>query len=193
MSDEWASDDEDITQVPQQRGIWTASQKVVIRSFAEKWNTEAADRKTILPNIVAALLALPDPPTVQNMGSVSPIQTLLAIINLLVTQQVKTYLSNNCRRPKEMKIGKKPSVRAVIRFTRRRALDKEAKKRNGQTKSTYLGTHSKVVSEAMKALTEAEKADIEGIRTEWENKGPPPRARHEYVINQCKRCAESNL
>lgn len=78
-----------------------------------------------------------------------------------------------------MKVGRKPSVRAVIQFTRRKALDQEAKERNGSKKSTYLGTHSKVVSEAMKSLTKAEKAEIETIRTEWENKGPPPRARRE--------------
>lgn len=78
-----------------------------------------------------------------------------------------------------MKVGRKPSVRTVIQFTRRKTLDKEAKKRNGPEKSTYLGTHSKVVSEAIKALTEPERAEIESIRTEWENKGPPPRARRE--------------
>lgn len=78
-----------------------------------------------------------------------------------------------------MKVGRKPSVRAVVQFTRRKALDKEAKKRNGEEKANYLGTHSKVLSEAIKTLTETEKAEIETIRTEWENKGPPPRARRE--------------
>lgn len=92
-----------------------------------------------------------------------------------------------------MKVGKKPSVRAVIQFTRRKTLDQEAKKRNGKAKSTYLGTHSTVVSEAMKALTEAEKAEIENIRTEWENKGPPPKARREYVIIWAELCMKANL
>lgn len=70
MSDEWVSADEGPPEAPQQKGIWTAPQKTVIRGFAEEWNAEAADRKAILPTIVAALLALPEPPKVQNMGSV---------------------------------------------------------------------------------------------------------------------------
>lgn len=70
MTDDWVSADEGPAEVPQQRGIWTASQKICIRSFAEEWNNEAADRKLILPKIVTALLALSEPPTVQNMGLV---------------------------------------------------------------------------------------------------------------------------
>lgn len=81
MTDDWVSADEDPAQVPQQRGIWTASQKTVIRSFAGQWNAEAADRKAILPNIVTALLALPEPPTLQNMGLVRSVKALIVMIH----------------------------------------------------------------------------------------------------------------
>lgn len=70
MTEDWVSDDEGPAEVHYQKGIWTASQRSCIRSFAEQWNTEAADRKSILPNIVTALLALPEPPTMQNISSV---------------------------------------------------------------------------------------------------------------------------
>lgn len=69
MDDEWENDDAP-SQTFQKQGKWSSSQKVCIRSFSEQWNTKDADRKVILPTIVTALLALPDPPTLQNLGSV---------------------------------------------------------------------------------------------------------------------------
>lgn len=70
MSDDWVSADEGPTQAAQPKGLWTVTQKSVIRTFADEWNADGADRNVILPTIVAALLALSEPPIMPNMGSV---------------------------------------------------------------------------------------------------------------------------
>lgn len=67
-------------------------------------------------------------------------------------------------------------MKAIVQHTRRKALDKEAKKQ-AKAGGAYVGIHSTLVSQAIKGLTETEMEVIEQMRTEWENKGPPPKAR----------------
>lgn len=78
-----------------------------------------------------------------------------------------------------MKMGKKPSVKAVVQYLKGKEIDEEAKEEATRTEQRYLPIHSAMLSEAMKRLTDAEKKEIEAFRIQWEMKGPPPRVRRE--------------
>lgn len=77
-------------------------------------------------------------------------------------------------------MGKKPSVREVIQYTRGQEIDKEAREQAiDESHKEYLVAHSKTVSTAIRGLTADEKKEVEAIRVQWESKGPPRRKRRQ--------------
>lgn len=68
-------------------------------------------------------------------------------------------------------------MRALVIADNREALKDEADGIVEKTGEEFVGVHSRLVSEKMKALTTREKADLEKRRDQWVEKGPPPEAR----------------
>jgi hypothetical protein len=74
-----------------------------------------------------------------------------------------------------MKMGKKPSVKAVVQYLQGKEIDEVEKVEALKADQGYLPIHSALLSEAMKKLADTEKKEIEEFRVQWEMKGPPPR------------------
>lgn len=68
-------------------------------------------------------------------------------------------------------------MRSLVIADNREALKDEADKIVAKTGEEFVGVHSRLVSEKMKALTKRQQADLEKRRDQWVQKGPPPDAR----------------
>lgn len=68
-------------------------------------------------------------------------------------------------------------MRALVIADNRDELKAKADALVLKTGEEFVGVHSRLVSEMMQALTEAEKSDLEKRQNQWVEHGPPPEAR----------------
>jgi hypothetical protein len=85
-------------------------------------------------------------------------------------QRVKEWFRRKGRRPKVVKPGKMPHARQVISVIREAEIKEQML---NFPNMTILAAHAKSVAHIMKSMTAEEKREVDRIRVEWMNKGPP--------------------